>query len=132
MPIALLVIAGISLLPAAFAVNTVVVTPAVNAKSTALEASRVLKNKAGNLVSIHVYNSNVAAQFILIIDSATVPVNGSVNLLFPPIRVPAQTTISYPFTVPLHASLGISVCNSSTGPSKTLGAADCFFVAQVQ
>jgi hypothetical protein len=101
--------------------------------STALEASRVLKPSAGSLVSLHVYNAKTSAQFILIMNSATVPANGAVTLLYPPINVPASSNVSLNFTTPLAASAGISVSNSSTGTfTKTIGSADCIFTAQVQ
>jgi hypothetical protein len=112
--------------------NVTVVSSAATVKSTALEASHVLLAKGGQLVSLHVYNTSVSEQFILIMDSATVPANGAVTLLYPPIRLPAASLLILPFPVPLKAGRGISVCNSSTGTfTKTIGSADCMFVAQV-
>lgn len=105
---------------------------ATTVMSTALEASKVLKGAAGKLHSISVFNSNASAQFILIMNSATVPVDGAVTLLYPPIPVAAGALVVIPFDRPLIASTGISVCNSSTGSfTKTIGSADCVFHARV-
>jgi hypothetical protein len=108
-------------------------TTATTVVSTALEASHVLKASSGYLVSVSIFNSKGSAQFILIMNSATVPADGAVTLLFPPIPIPANTTVMIAFPVPLTASTGIAISNSSTGTfTKTIGSADCAFVAQVQ
>lgn len=108
-------------------------TTATNSISTALEASRVLKASAGYLSSVTIYNSKATAQFILIMNSATVPADGAVTLLYPPIPIAAQTTVMIAFPIPLTASTGIAICNSSTGTfTKTIGSADCVFLGQVQ
>lgn len=92
-------------------------------------ASKVIKGSAGSLKSLTVYNSG-AAQFILIMNSATLPSNGAVTLLYPPIPIAAASILMLEFDRPLVASTGIVVCNSSTAPSKTIGSADCMFAAQ--
>lgn len=114
---------------------TATVTPATSTTvvSTALEASHVGKSSAGSLVSLHVLNTNTSAQYILVMNSATVPANGAVTLLYPPIYVPGTSNVSLTFPSPLVASTGIAVCNSSTGTfTKTIGSADCIFTIQVQ
>jgi hypothetical protein len=114
------------------AVSTSDATTATTVKSTALEASHVLKASAGKLASLQVFNSSASAQYILVMDSTTVPANGAVTLLCPPIYIAAGTYIMIPFPIPLSAANGISVSNSSTGSfTKTIGAADCAFTAQV-
>ena len=101
-------------------------------KSTAFEASRVLKSSAGNLHYLAVFNSKASAQFILIMDAASLPGDGPVSLLYPPIPIAAGTLLHLDLPKPLAASTGIVVCNSSTGTfSKTIGSADCAFFAQV-
>ena len=99
--------------------------------STAFETSKVLKASAGQLVQLTVFNSG-AAQFILLMNSATVPADGAVTLLFPPIPIAAASILVLDLPAPIVASVGIAVSNSSTGTfTKTIGAADCAFYAQV-
>lgn len=102
-------------------------------KSTALEASHVLSASAAQLGRLDVFNSKGTAQFILIINSATLPADGAVTLLYPPIPIAANQLLTITFPRPLAASTGIVVSNSSTGTfSKTIGSADCVFWADVQ
>lgn len=111
----------------------VIQATATTVVSTALEASHVGKASAGSLVSLHVFNTKASAQYILIMNSTTVPADGAVTLLYPPIYIPATSNASLQFPTPLTASTGISVCNSSTGTfTKTVGSADCVFTIQVQ
>lgn len=113
--------------------NTATPTTTTVSRSTALEAGRVLKASAGSLVSLNVHSTAASIQFILIMNSATVPVDGAVSLLLPPIRIPANSDIMLEFNIPLAASTGISVSNSSTDTfTKTAGGANCIFSAQVQ
>ena len=100
--------------------------------STALEASHVLKASAGQLVELSVFNSKASAQFILILNSATLTADGAVTLLYPPIPIAAVSLVVLDIPAPIVASAGITVCNSSTGSfTKTIGSADCAFYAQV-
>ncbi len=108
------------------------VQPTTAVMSAALEASKVLKATAGKLHELSVFNSSASAQFILIMDSAAVPADGAVTLLYPPIPIAAGALVRIEFTRPRSASTGICVCNSSTGSfTKTLGSADCVFEALV-
>jgi hypothetical protein len=119
----------------AFAASALAGQIASNApvKSTALENSHVLKATPGDLISFHCYNSKASAQYILIIDAATLPADGAVTLLYPPIKINGDSNISLVFPVPWHAVNGIVVCNSSTGTfTKTIASADCVFGGQVQ
>jgi hypothetical protein len=115
--------------------NPLPVTPAglvtgSTVHSTAYEASHVLKASAGKLMSLTVYNSNASAQFIQVHDAASLPADSTVPVLV--LSVPGLTTAV--FDIPatgLPCSTGIVVCNSSTGPTKTIGSADCFFTGVV-
>lgn len=110
---------------------TVIQSSATTVVSTAKEASHVLKGSAGSLISVA--GASDTDQWILIMNSTTVPANGAVTLLYPPIHVAAGGNFHLNFTTPLVASTGIAICNSTANSfTKTIGAADCVFSAQVQ
>ena len=100
-----------------------------NATTTAYATSLIVKASAGTLYTITGYNSKTSAQFIQIHDSATLPADAAVpKVIF---VVPASSNFSFDLS-PFGRSFaaGITICNSSTGPTKTIGAADCWFDAQ--
>ena len=99
-----------------------------NIHSNVYENARIVTQGPGLLFGFTVYNSNASAQFILVFDQATVPSEGA---------IPATV-----FTVAGASNLGVQwlpgrsfltgcvLVNSSTGPTKTIGSADCFFDVQ--
>ena len=97
--------------------------------SVAYEASAIVKASAGTIFSVTGYNSKTSAQFIQLHDSATLPANTAIpKIVF---TVPASSNFFYDFgEIGRQCSAGIVVCNSSTGPTKTIGSADCFFNVQ--
>jgi hypothetical protein len=100
-----------------------------NNHSNVYEASRVVKSGPGVLFGLSVYNSNGATQFIQLHDAATLPDDGAVPVFFFPVATVSAVFVQY--SPPgRFFQRGIVVCNSSTGPTKTIGAADCFFDAQ--
>ena len=112
-------------------VTSALVAGATRVPSTVKENSHVLKASAGSLISLIITSDS--DQYILVMNSATVPSNGAVTLLMPPIHVGAASTTMVNFTVPLAASTGITVCNSNANSfTKTIGAADCIFTGQVK
>jgi hypothetical protein len=102
-----------------------------NSTSTAYEASRFVKATSGTLLGLSGYNSKASAQFILVVDygAATVPATATVPAVI--IAVAASSNFSYdPGTYGRAFSAGIWVVNSSTGPTVTVGSADCWFDVQ--
>jgi hypothetical protein len=102
------------------------ITVAVN--STAYEASRVITANPARLHGICGYNSKTSAQFIQVHDSATLPADGDAPEIL--LTVPASSNFSFDSITGYRFNSGIVVCNSSTGATKTIGSADCWFSAE--
>lgn len=97
--------------------------------STAYEASKVIKGSAGRIRDIRGYNSKGSAQFIQIHDSATLPADTAVPKFT--FTVPATQNFTIDFGEDgWYCTTGLVVSNSSTGPTKTIGSADCFFTVR--
>lgn len=100
-----------------------------NTTSSGYEASRVIKASAGNLYSVVGYNSKSSTQFIHLHDATALPINNSLPKVV--LSVPATSNFSYSADkFGRYFVSGIVVCNSSTGPYKTIGSADCWFDCQ--
>lgn len=101
----------------------------LNRCSNAYESVRQVKTGPGKIYGFTVYNSG-AAQFILMLDSARAPASGDVPV-FAPVAVAATSTVFVGFAdVGRCFNAGCWLANSSTGPTYTAGAADCWFDAQ--
>lgn len=99
-----------------------------NIHSLAYENFRVVKAGPGVLFGFTVYNSNAAGQFIQVFDQFTEPTDGSapacVFTVAGASNLPVQWLPGRTFTT------GCVLVNSSTGPTVTAGAADCWFDVQ--
>ena len=102
--------------------------PAENATTSAYAASLVVKATPGTLLGFTGYNSSVSEQFIQVHDAAALPADASV----PVIVLIAQPSDNFSLDLGDGREFenGIVICNSSTGPTKTIGSADCWFDVQ--
>lgn len=99
-----------------------------NATTTAYAASLVVKATPGLCFGLCGYNSG-SAQFVQLHDAASLPANAAVPVFT--ILVPATSNFAVDFgTYGRQFTTGIVACNSSTGPTKTIGSADCWFDVQ--
>lgn len=104
------------------------ITAGKRRNTEAYAASLVVKTASGALLSLTGYNSKATAQFVQIHESSTLTADGTFPILT--FTVPGTSNFSIDFGLPgLPCNGGIVVCNSSTGPTKTIGSADCYFTA---
>lgn len=100
-----------------------------NATTTGYANSLVVKTSAGALFCITGYNSRTSPQFIHVYNATSLPADGAKPVLI--FRVPAESNFSLDLTpYGRYFTTGIVVGNSTTGPTKTIGAADCWFDVQ--
>lgn len=112
-----------------FSPNALVANAPTNASTTAYAASLVAKASAGVLYMITGFNSRSSGQFIQVFDSATLPADSSV----PKVIFYVESNSNFSFDLGVYGrafSSGIVISNSSTGPTKKIGAADCWFDVQ--
>lgn len=101
----------------------------LNATTVAYAASLVAKPKPGTLYGLTGYNSKASTQFILIHDAALLPADGAVPAVVLSVAASSPFSLDYG-TLGRTFKNGIVVVNSSTGPTKTIGSADCWFDVQ--
>jgi len=72
------------------------------------------------------FNNSASDQYIQVHDSATLAAEGAVPAV-PPLLAPAGYQFSFSWPKGRLFAAGISVCNSSTSTTKTIGSANCLF-----
>lgn len=100
----------------------------LNVHSNVYSASIVVKSGPGLLYGFAVYSSKATAQFIQVFDAATLPADTAIPAAIFTIAATANLPINW--LPPRTFLTGIVICNSSTGPTKTIGSADCWFDVQ--
>ena len=101
----------------------------INVTTQAYVASQIIKAAPGKLYGLTGYNSKVSAQFILIFDAVDTPAAGAIPKII--LNVAASANFAFDWGIfGRKFDTGIFICNSSTGPTLTIGSADCWFDAQ--
>lgn len=103
-------------------------SPVLSSTTPAYATSLVVKAAAGILYGVTGYNSKGTPQFLQIHDAAALPADTAVPKIV--ISVPASSSFALEFGMGRGFANGIVICNSSTGPTKTIGAADIWVDAQ--
>lgn len=105
--------------------------------SAAAEASAVVSAAPARVSKIVVFNDNVAAQYIQLFDSVTVPADTAVPDLCFVVPADSMLVFEFPLTIERRAlrgtdrhplfETGVAIANSSTSATKTVGTTDCLF-----
>lgn len=101
-----------------------------NATSTVYATNLVVKAGAGVLFSVTGYNSKTSSQFIQVHNTTSLPADTAVPILIFLVSATSNFSLDFGGKFGRYFGTGITLCNSSTGPTKTIGSADCWFDVQ--
>ena len=93
-----------------------------------LVSNQVLSTKGCKLLSLMIFNNNAGTQYIQVHETATLPADTAVPKL-PAIPVASKAVVNIDFGVNGIDLDALTVCNSSTPDTKTIGGADCAIAA---
>ena len=102
----------------------------ISITTTAYAASLVASDQPATLYRVMGYNSKASAQFIQVHDAASLPADAAI----PKIVITVAATSNFDIDLGIYGKsfqTGVVICNSSTGATKTIGAADCWIDAQL-
>lgn len=99
------------------------------AANTALATSLVIKAGPGRLYSLLITNTKATAQFIQIHNTTSLPSDTAVPIYSFYVQPNSSASLGAE-DFGDYFSTGITVCNSSTAATKTIGSADCWFTAR--
>ena len=97
--------------------------------STALANALMVTASAGTLLSFVVTNTG-AAQFIQVHDAAAATANGTVPIAVFAVPDGSTTPVTASLDIPIKCTNGVYLCNSSTAATRTVGSANCWFLAR--
>lgn len=95
--------------------------------SSAAEASAVVTTSKAFLLYAVMANANAAARYFQLFNSTSVPADTTVPYMVPFRTANANLTLLNLGNYPAYFSTGISICNSTTQNTKTVGSADCMY-----
>lgn len=104
------------------------IPPPYNVSSPQYENRRQIAAGRTRLFGVSVFSSNVASQWIQLFDSAVSPANGAVPAWTQ--TVAGVGNLGFLWIPGRVFEAGVWICNSTTGPTLTAGAADTFFDCQ--
>lgn len=101
---------------------------ALRANTPAQAASIIVKDRGAKLLRVFGFNALAGTQFLQVHDSAVVPIDTAVPLIVIALAASSPFQIDFTgFAMPFQN--GCVICNSTTGPTKTIGAANCLITA---
>lgn len=101
----------------------------LNIGSTAYETSHVISTAPCVIYGVAGYNSKNAGQFIQLHDAVALPANTAIPIETLTVATVANFSIDYGL-YGKRFTTGAVIANSSTGPTLTIGSADCWFTVR--